>query len=104
MDIRKVKKLIELLEESDINEIEIKVDKLMKSEKKPFISNQFRKGDIRHCYPNVKKAQKLLGFKSKTTLNLGLVDTLGWIVKEKGKTQNRYSNMITELRNHNLIS
>ncbi|MGD9130324.1 MAG: SDR family NAD(P)-dependent oxidoreductase [Candidatus Bathyarchaeota archaeon] len=45
---------------------------------KPHVSNEYRKGDIRHCYADTTKAQKLLNFKPATTLQEGLTELAGW--------------------------
>jgi len=42
-----------------------------KSNLQPHVSNEYRKGDIRHCYADATKAQKLLNFKSSVNLQDG---------------------------------
>ena len=44
----------------------------------PHISNEYRKGDIRHCYADTTKAQNLLNFKPTITLKNGLTELTEW--------------------------
>ena len=45
---------------------------------KPHTSNEHRKGDIRHCYADTTKAQKLLNFKPSISLQDGLTELAQW--------------------------
>jgi dTDP-L-rhamnose 4-epimerase len=45
----------------------------------PQILNQFRAGDIRHCYADLARAQALLGFVPRISLQEGLEDLLAWV-------------------------
>jgi dTDP-L-rhamnose 4-epimerase len=49
---------------------------------KPHISNEYRKGDIRHCYADIQRARKLLNFEPSISLESGLTKLADW-----GKTQ-----------------
>jgi dTDP-L-rhamnose 4-epimerase len=49
---------------------------------KPQILNQFRAGDIRHCYADVAKARHLLGFEPRISLQEGLDDLLAWVKEQ----------------------
>jgi dTDP-L-rhamnose 4-epimerase len=46
------------------------------------ILNQYRAGDIRHCYADLTKARRLLGFEPKITLQEGMGDLLGWVKEQ----------------------
>jgi dTDP-L-rhamnose 4-epimerase len=46
---------------------------------KPQILNQFRAGDIRHCYADLAKARHLLGFEPRISLEQGMADLLAWV-------------------------
>lgn len=48
------------------------------------ITGKFRAGDIRHCYADVDKAEKVLGFKAKVGFEDGLPELLDWARKEEG--------------------
>jgi len=51
-------------------------------EVKPEIRNQFRAGDIRHCYADLTKAQRLLGFEPQIPLQEGMTDLLTWVKEQ----------------------
>ncbi len=44
----------------------------------PHVSNEFRKGDIRHCYADAARAKELLGFETKVGLEEGLTELAKW--------------------------
>jgi dTDP-L-rhamnose 4-epimerase len=46
---------------------------------RPQIANQFRAGDIRHCYADIGKARRLLGFEPRISLRAGVADLLTWV-------------------------
>jgi dTDP-L-rhamnose 4-epimerase len=46
------------------------------------ILNQYRAGDIRHCYADLTKARRLLGFEPKITLQDGMGDLLAWVKEQ----------------------
>lgn len=68
----------------------------------PQILNQFRAGDIRHCYADLTKARTLLGFEPKVSLEEGLGDLLSW-VKEQTAVD-RFSRVEKELAAKALVS
>ena len=45
----------------------------------PEIVNQFRAGDIRHCYADTRLAEELLGFRAETAFEDGMQDLLAWL-------------------------
>jgi dTDP-L-rhamnose 4-epimerase len=45
----------------------------------PEIRHQYRAGDIRHCYADLAKARRLLGFEPTISLEQGLDDLLAWV-------------------------
>jgi dTDP-L-rhamnose 4-epimerase len=45
----------------------------------PEIVEQYRAGDIRHCYADTRLAEELLGFKSEITFEDGMRDLLAWL-------------------------
>jgi dTDP-L-rhamnose 4-epimerase len=64
-------------------------------EVQPQILNQFRAGDIRHCYADVTKAHDLLGFEPRITLQEGLGDLLAWVGEQTA--QDRFAQVEREL-------
>jgi dTDP-L-rhamnose 4-epimerase len=71
------------------------IEHLADDDIEPQILNQFRAGDIRHCYADVAKARDLLGFEPKTSLQEGLGDLLGWVREQTA--QDRFSQVEREL-------
>jgi len=49
------------------------------------ITKQFRKGDIRHCFSDISKIKKVIGWFPKVKLKDGLRELIEWSSKEKSK-------------------
>ncbi len=45
----------------------------------PEIVDQYRAGDIRHCFADTRLAEELLGFRAEIAFELGMRDLLGWL-------------------------
>jgi len=45
----------------------------------PEVVNQYRAGDIRHCYGDTRLAEELLGFRAEIPFELGMEDLLAWL-------------------------
>jgi dTDP-L-rhamnose 4-epimerase len=45
----------------------------------PEIVNQYRAGDIRHCYADTRLAERLLGFRAEIPFDRGMEDLLAWL-------------------------
>jgi dTDP-L-rhamnose 4-epimerase len=43
------------------------------------VTSEYRVGDIRHCFANVDKARRLLGFEPSVTLQDGMTELAGWL-------------------------
>ena len=61
-----------------ILEIAERLISAMGSELKPEIAGKFRAGDIRHCFADISKIQKALGYKSAVTLDSGIRELVEW--------------------------
>ncbi|MFQ6096016.1 MAG: NAD-dependent epimerase/dehydratase family protein, partial [Candidatus Bathyarchaeia archaeon] len=48
------------------------------AEHKPYISQRYRKGDVRHCYADIFKARNLLGYEPTVGLVGGLAELAEW--------------------------
>ncbi len=53
----------------------------------PQILGQYRKGDIRHCYADIRKAQRLLGFRPTVAFEDGVGDLVEWIGQQTATDQ-----------------
>jgi dTDP-L-rhamnose 4-epimerase len=64
------------------------------------INNQYRAGDIRHCYADVSKAEKLLGFKAVTAFEDGVSELCSWVGSQT--STDMVDRATTELQNRGL--
>jgi dTDP-L-rhamnose 4-epimerase len=48
----------------------------------PTVKDQYRSGDIRHCYADPALAEKLLGFRTSITLEDGMRALVGWLANQ----------------------
>jgi len=71
---------------------------------KPYISNEYRKGDIRHCYADITKAQQLLNFKPTITLQNGLTELTEWAKTHEWGTIDLFEKALKELREKRLAT
>lgn len=71
---------------------------------KPHISNEYRKGDIRHCYADTTKAQKLLHFKPTTTLRNGLTELSEWAKTQGWGAKDLFEKALKELKEKHLAT
>jgi dTDP-L-rhamnose 4-epimerase len=71
---------------------------------KPHISNEYRKGDIRHCYADTAKAQSLLKFQATTTLQEGLTELSGWAKTHGWDAIDLFEEALQELKAKNLAT
>ena len=49
------------------------------------VNQDFRKNDIRHCFADISKAKKILGWEPKVTLEQGLKELIEWSDGEKAE-------------------
>jgi len=54
------------------------INALGKKDIQPKITGKFRKGDIRHCYADIHKAQEILEFRPQVSFEGGLADLIAW--------------------------
>ncbi len=66
----------------------------------PEIVQQFRAGDIRHCYADITKIQQRLGFQPKMSLQDGIADLVAWA--QKTEAVDRLDQAIQELADRGL--
>ncbi|MBI3300007.1 MAG: NAD-dependent epimerase/dehydratase family protein [Elusimicrobia bacterium] len=66
----------------------------------PKVLGEFREGDTRHCFADMTKTERLLGFKTKMSFAEGLAELLAWMRTQK--PEDKGDAAIEELRRHNL--
>jgi len=67
-----------------VNQVVAAVSKGLNGKQTPIITGKFRAGDIRHCCAEVKKAEKILGFKARVKFEDGFPEFLDWAKEEEG--------------------
>lgn len=80
---------------------ELLIEHLADADIEPHILNQFRAGDIRHCYADLTKARRLLGFEPRVALEEGLVDLLDWVREQTAV--DRFAQVEKELAAKSLV-
>ncbi len=55
----------------------------MDLEIKPHIVEKFREGDIRHCYSDISKARRVLGYTPRVTFEDGMSDLVNWVERQE---------------------
>jgi len=68
----------------------------------PEISGRYRSGDIRNCFADISKAQRVLGYRPKVQLEAGLTQLAGWL--EGRVDEDRSEAATAELRHHGLVA
>lgn len=66
-----------------IKEIAEVLIKLYRKKIKPQITNQYRKGDIRHCFADITKIKKVLGFRPRVSFEDGMKELIEWSKREQ---------------------
>ena len=49
----------------------------------PEYRQQYRAGDIRHCFADPTEAERALGFKAKTSFEDGMAELIGWLEEQR---------------------
>ena len=62
-----------------VSEVARKVAHVLGKDIEPEISGRYRVGDIRHCFPDISQARKILGYEPTWDLEDGLVDLAAWL-------------------------
>ena len=69
----------------------------------PFeISGKSRAGDIRHCFADITTASRLLGYKPRVTLEVGLAELVAWLGGQQAS--DRVSEAMDRLSVHGLVA
>lgn len=65
------------------------------------VNQEFRKNDIRHCFADITKTKRLLGWQPKVRLETGLKELIEWSATEKA--EDKFSQAQKELKQKSLI-
>ena len=67
-------------ESRTVEEVAIQLASVMgRPELAPEITGRYRTGDVRHCYADIERARKLLGFEPRTSFEEGLEELADWL-------------------------
>jgi dTDP-L-rhamnose 4-epimerase len=72
------------------------------SDREPELTGEFRAGDIRHCFADVGRARKLLGFEARVPVERGLSELAEWVAEQT--VVERGDEATAELRARGLIA
>lgn len=77
------------------------IDALGKKDIQPKITGKFRKGDIRHCYADIQRAQKILRFNPKVSFDDGLKELITWA--QNSESEDHFDRAAQELIDKKLV-
>src|SRR3989344_2287575 len=86
---------------TSILEIAEAVSKLLGKPNLIQINKDYRKNDIRHCFADISKAKKVLGWEPKITLEQGLKELIEWSSNQVAK--DKFKNAQAELKQKGLL-
>lgn len=68
----------------------------------PVISNKYRAGDIRHCFADLSKAERLLGYRPQVTHERGFHELALWLAEQE--SEDKAETMLKELSTYGLTA
>ena len=68
----------------------------------PVITQKYRAGDIRHCYADISKARKLLGYEPQVTHEAGFRELAAWLTEQEA--EDKAETMLKELTTYGLTA
>lgn len=71
-------------------------------ELQPIITNKFRAGDIRHCYADISKARRLLGYEPQVDHETGFQELAAWLREQQA--EDKADTMLKELSAYGLTA
>jgi len=84
-----------------IKDVARKLAEVLGKDIEPEISGKYRVGDIRHCFPDIGLAQRVLGYEAEVTLENGMRDLAEWL--ERQTAHDRFNEMREELASRGLV-
>jgi dTDP-L-rhamnose 4-epimerase len=63
---------------------------------------KYRVGDIRHCFPDISKAEKALGYRPRRTFDEGMQELISWVAATKAPVDRSQASM-AELEKKKLL-
>ncbi|HEY7306371.1 MAG TPA: NAD-dependent epimerase/dehydratase family protein [Bryobacteraceae bacterium] len=84
-----------------VRDVALKLARVLGKNIEPEITERYRVGDIRHCFPDIGLAQRVLGYKPKVSLEKGMLDLAAWL--ERQTAHDRFNEMRNELASRGLV-
>jgi dTDP-L-rhamnose 4-epimerase len=84
-----------------VSEVAERMAKVLGKRISPEIAGKYRVGDIRHCFPDIGLARKVLGYQPVMTLEEGLLDLAAWL--DGQVAYDRFSEARAELSARGLV-
>jgi dTDP-L-rhamnose 4-epimerase len=69
----------------------------------PTITREFRRGDVRHCTADIRRAHRLLGFTPRVSWDEGVAELVAW-ARDAGDAADRLAQADAELRTRGLLT
>ena len=88
-------------QKTSILEVATRISKVLGRNVEPEITGKYRVGDIRHCFPDISAAQRLLGYRPKVSLEEGMRDLAQWLCRQT--SADRFDEMQKELTSRGLV-
>ncbi len=85
-----------------VNDIARTLARLLHKNIAPTILNQYRVGDIRHCFADVGKLQRLFGVTPQHDFETGMAELIGWVETAR-RPVDRSARCMAELAEHRLV-
>jgi dTDP-L-rhamnose 4-epimerase len=85
-----------------VNEIAFVLSRLLKKNLAPEIMHKYRVGDVRHCFADISKIDRVFGFKPKRNMEEGMQELITWVASAKAPV-NRTESSLAELEQSKLV-
>ena len=76
--------------------------RLLRKNIAPEIMNKYRVGDIRHCFADITKIERVFGFRPRRSFETGMNELIEWVATAKAPV-NRSLESLAELQRHKLV-
>lgn len=87
-----------------VNEVARRVgETLNRTRIEPHITRRYRVGDIRHCFADIAKAQRILGYEPWVGFREGLTELAEWLSEQEGKSADHTTRASEELATRGLV-